>query len=337
MFGVFILACGLTHLLGIWNIWHSAYRLEGVVKAITALVSLPTAILMYRLIPKILGVPSPSALRREIEERKRAEAEVRKLNAELERRVEERAALLKRSNEAIRRFAYIASHDLQEPIRTVRSMNQLIARDYQGKLDSRADTLFGYIQEASSRMQTLVSDLLAYTRVVEGSEREQPERLDPAAVLDSVRDALAEAIERSGAVLRYSDMPEVLMNKSRLRQVFQNLLSNSIKYQRPGVHPEIEIRGEARAGECFFSVSDNGIGIDSRYSEQVFVAFKRLHGKEYPGSGVGLSICKSIVEEYGGRIWVNSEPGQGARFYFTVPLAPCPASSRHEQPKSLVS
>ena len=320
MFVVFILACGLTHVMQVWNIWHSAYRLETFVKAVTAIASMPTGILMFRLVPELITIPSSKQLQREVEERKKVEAEVRHLNYELERRVAERTAMLQRSNDALQRFAFIVSHDLQEPVRNVRTMNQLLARDYLGKLDAKADRYIQFIVEASGRMQTLISDLLDYAGLMAEMDTVEQPATSSNGVLEEVIKDLSQSIRECSAAVVYKHLPDVMVEATHLKQVFQNLMTNAIKY-RGGDKPAIEIAAEIRGPECLFTFKDNGIGFDPQYSEQIFVAFKRLHGKEYPGSGVGLSICKTIVEKYGGRIWVRSRLGLGTTFFFTLPLA----------------
>ena len=321
MFGIFILACGATHAMNVWNIWHSAYRLDGALKAVTALASIPTAILLFRLVPQAVALPSIADLHREIEERKRAEAEVRALNSDLEQRVGERTAMLKRSNAALQHFAYVASHDLQEPIRTVRSFNQLLAREYNGSLDSKANEYIRLVVEASGRMQTLVTDLLTYARVLDEEAPRNVKKANCAQVLEGVLEDLKQAIVDSGAKVDSERLPDVSMDETQLKQLFQNLISNAIKYRRTEEPCRISISAERQGEQWWFSVRDNGVGIEPQYFDQIFLAFKRLHGKEYPGSGVGLTICKEIVQEYGGRIWVESQPGQGSTFHFTLPAA----------------
>jgi signal transduction histidine kinase len=202
MFGAFILACGATHFMNVWNIWHSAYRCDGVVKAITALASIPTAILMYRLVPKAVALPSAEELRDEIETRRRVEAEVRSLNADLERRVEERTALLQRSNAALQRFACVSSHDLQEPIRTIRTFNQLLAKEYGGKLDPKADQYIGFVVEASARMHNLVTNLLTYSRVL---DPEAPKEVKVASCRQALDTVLLDLREQFRIAARISD------------------------------------------------------------------------------------------------------------------------------------
>lgn len=320
LFGAFILACGLTHLLRVWNIWHSMYRLSGLIDAITALLSIATAILMFWLVPRALAVPSPAQLRVEVAERKKAETEVRLLNEDLERRVEQRTAMLTRSNEALQRFAYIASHDLQEPIRTVRSLNQLLARDYKAQLDEKAARYLYFILDASDRMQTLVRDLLVYSKTVEESPQ-LSEPVSTAAVINEVLEDLTLAIQEAQGSIECGKLPDVWVAHTHLKQIFLNLIGNALKYRKPGRPARVAIRAERHGGECVFSVSDEGIGIDPKYFDQIFVAFRRLHGREYAGSGVGLTICKNLVEGYGGHIWVKSALGKGAAFLFTLPTS----------------
>jgi signal transduction histidine kinase len=319
MFGVFILACGATHFMSIWNIWHSAYRFDGLVKAITALASVPTALLLFRLVPHAVALPSAEDLRREIDKRARVESEVRSLNADLERRVAERTAMLERSNAALQRFAYVTSHDLQEPIRTIRTFNQLLAQECAGKLDTKAEQYIRFVVDASGRMHTLVSDLLTYSRVLDTDAPKQIRVVSSTAALKTAMSDLQQAIQDTAATITYDDLPEVLIDEIQLTQIFQNLISNAIKYRRQEEAPRILVSAERNQGEWLFSVQDNGVGIDSQYFDQIFQAFRRLHGKDHPGSGIGLAICKEIVESSGGRIWVESYSGRGSTFKFTLP------------------
>jgi light-regulated signal transduction histidine kinase (bacteriophytochrome) len=276
---------------------------------------------MFRLVPQAVALPSPEDLRKEIDHRARAEAEVRSLNTDLERRVEERTALLQRSNSALQRFAYVSSHDLQEPIRTIRTFNQLLARDYAGKLDPKADQYIGFVVEASARMENLVSDLLNYSRVLDPNA---PKGLNAASSLHALETALLDlqqSIQESGACIEHGDLPQVWIDPTQFKQLFQNLLSNAIKYRRLDQPLKIFVGAEPSNGRWLFSVRDNGMGIEPKYFDQIFQAFRRLHGKEYPGSGVGLTICKEIVESSGGQMWVESELGEGSIFKFTLPAA----------------
>jgi len=246
------------------------------------------------------------ALREEIAERARAEDELQQAMTELER-----------SNEELERFAYVASHDLQEPLRLVSSYVQLLARRYQGQLDADADDFIAYAVDAASRMRTLINDLLAYSRV--GTQGRELEPTDCGAVLDQALAVLQLTIEESGATLTHDPLPMVMADGVQLVQLLQNLIGNAIKF-RGEEAPRIHIGVEGRDGEWLFSVRDNGIGIDPQYHDRIFQVFQRLHGRgEYSGTGIGLAICKKIVQHHGKRIWVESEPGEGSTFCFTLP------------------
>src|SRR5919109_304268 len=488
LFGIFIFACGTTHLMNIWTLWQPLYMLEGGVKLLTAGASIATAIILVPLIPKALALPSPSqleaanqtllqqirererveallqqsnaelerrvqerttdlakanaTLQDEIAERLRAEHEVRQLNAELEQRIIERttqfqrsetlfrgllesapdamvitnsaghivlvnrqleemfgyqrhellehpvemlmperfrdahlehraqyacdpqtrsmggslelyglrkdgsefsveislsplvsdegmlvssairdvtkrkrtedalrrsAADLARSNAELEQFAYVASHDLQEPLRAVSGCVQMLQQRYQGQLDAQADELIAHTVDGSSRMQTLIRDLLAYARVSTRGRELEP--IDSEAILKEALSNLATVIQESEGVVTHAPLPTVAADPTQLLQVFQNLIGNAIKYRgdRP---PEVHIDAEHLAGEWQFTVRDNGIGIEPQYFERIFGIFQRLHTrKEYPGTGIGLALCKKIIERHGGRIWVVSQSG----------------------------
>ena len=243
---------------------------------------------------------------RDITERKRVEAELTQTIAELER-----------SNAELEQFAYVASHDLQEPLRMVSSYTQLLARRYKGKLDADADDFIAYAVDGANHMQMLINDLLTYSRV---STRGKPfEPTDCEAVVDRLHVNLRAAVEESDAVMTHDSLPTVMADASQLAQLFQNLIGNAIKFhgeEPPRVHVSVEQKGN----EWVFSVRDNGIGINPEYADRIFTIFQRLHTREYPGTGIGLAICKKIVERHGGRIWMESQPGKGSIFYFTIPV-----------------
>jgi signal transduction histidine kinase len=225
---------------------------------------------------------------------------------------------LTRSNRDLEQFAYVASHDLQEPLRMVATYTQLLAERYQGKLDETADKYIHYAVEGALRMQTLVRDLLAFSRV--GRRQEAARDIDCNLVVRSVLANLQSAIEESGARISYQALPVLSTDQSELTQLFQNLIGNAIKF-RGAKPPEVHITAKKRKKAWLISVEDNGIGIAPQHADDVFVIFKRLHTREeYPGSGIGLAICKKIVEHNHGRIWVESQPGQGSAFRFTWPI-----------------
>ena len=225
---------------------------------------------------------------------------------------------LARSNRDLEQFASVASHDLQEPLRMVATYTQLLAERYQGKLDKDADKYIQYAVDGALRMQTLVQDLLTYSRV--GQQGTDLQTTDCNVVLEVVLKNLETALQESGAKVVYGPLPAVVADGSQLLQVFQNLLGNAIKF-RGAEPPVIGVAAEKEGREWVFSVSDNGIGIAPENTDVVFVIFKRLHtNAEYPGSGIGLATCKKIIAQHNGRIWVESQPGRGSTFKFTLPV-----------------
>jgi len=224
---------------------------------------------------------------------------------------------LESSNKELEQFAYVASHDLQEPLRMVSSYMQLLAERYEPQLDDKARKFIHYAVDGAVRMQRLINDLLAYSRVATRGTVFAP--VDSHAALGGAIANLQLAIDEAGPVITNDDLPEVRADSSQLTQVFQNLIGNAIKFHGPET-PHIHVSAKTRGETAEFSVRDNGIGIDQKYKDQVFVIFQRLHTmSEYPGTGIGLALCKRIIEHHGGKIWFESEPGKGAVFYFTLP------------------
>jgi signal transduction histidine kinase len=224
---------------------------------------------------------------------------------------------LARSNRDLEQFAYVASHDLQEPLRMVATYTQLLAERYRGKLDSDADKYIHYAVDGALRMQKLVQDLLAFSRV--GRPGMALENTDCNVALQVALSNLEAAIQDSGAIVEHIQLPVLVADSSQLVQLLQNLIGNAIKFRGPE-RPLIRVSAELMGKEWVFSVADNGIGIAAEHTENVFVVFRRLHTRaEYPGNGIGLSICKKIVEQHGGHIWVESEVGHGSTFRFALP------------------
>ena len=245
--------------------------------------------------------------------RRRAEADLREAHEELSRRAQD----LARSNSELQQFAYVASHDLQEPLRMISSYTQLLMRRYGTIFDQDAKEFMEFIVDGAARMKQLIEDLLAYSRV--GTRGREPEPTDAQAALDQALANLRAAVESSGATVTHDAMPTVRADASQLAQLFQNLVGNAIKF-RGAEPPRIHVGAQEKESEVVLSVRDNGIGIDPQYFERIFVIFQRLHSKaEYEGTGIGLAICKKIVDRHGGRIWVESAPGTGAVFKWTVP------------------
>ena len=239
---------------------------------------------------------------------------------ENESQLKEAVKELERSNEELQSFAYITSHDLQEPLRTIASFTQLMERRYKGKLDSDADEFMEYIVDAAVRMKEMIQGLLDYSRV--GRTDNQFVKVDMNVKLEKAIFNLKSSIDESNAEITHDELPTVNADPSQMVRVFQNLISNSIKFKKPQFPPRIHISAEmdTKKYEWIFSVNDNGIGIEKPYKDQVFQVFKRLHAiGEYEGTGIGLAIVKRIIEYHGGRIWVKSEPGLGSTFYFTLP------------------
>jgi PAS domain S-box-containing protein len=283
------------------------------------------------------GVLLMSASLRDISEKQQMEQEIRDANITLERKVQLRTAELERKNKELEQFAYVASHDLQEPLRTTTGFVEALRKQYKGMLDEHADRYLDYIAQSSDRMKTLIKDLLDYSRI--GREK-QFVPVDCNSMLAEVLTDLDSVIRENEAVIEARNLPVVNAFPTELKLLFQNLISNSIKFKRPGITPLIHVDVLLEDGHWKFSVQDNGIGIDPSHQDRIFIIFQRLHNRsDYEGSGIGLAHCKKIVELHGGVIWVESVPGKGSTFFFTIAEHPGHAEDVHvnnaRQPISL--
>ena len=226
---------------------------------------------------------------------------------------------LTESNSALEQFAFVASHDLQEPLRTMSAFSEMLVEKYGGKLDAEADQILGFIGSASVRMSTLVRDLLAYARLT--TEEARPSSIALDEDLEAALTHLTQAIEESGAMVTHDPMPTLQVDRGQMVRLFQNLIGNAVKYRKPGRPPKVHISAEQIGTEWVISIRDNGIGFDPKYASDIFAPFKRLHtAEEYPGTGVGLAICRRIVQAQGGRIWAESQPDEGTTVFFTLPV-----------------
>jgi PAS domain S-box-containing protein len=223
------------------------------------------------------------------------------------------------ANRDLEQFAYSASHDLQEPVRSVKLYSEILGMRYGDKLDERGLEFLNYLRNGASRMEMLIRDLLAYTQSSRSGPPAEPS--DASAALQAAISNLAGAIDESGATIHFDRLPKVLVHATQLQQLFQNLVGNAIKYHKQGISPQVHISAQRQNNHWLFSVDDNGIGIEPEYKERIFGLFKRLHtSDQYSGTGIGLALCQRIVERHHGRIWVQSEPGKGSTFYFTLPV-----------------
>jgi signal transduction histidine kinase len=253
-----------------------------------------------------------------IEARDAAHAQMRILNADLERRIDERTDELRQFNEELQQFAYVASHDLQEPLRTITSFTQLLATRYAGKLDADADEFIGYVVSSARRMTDLINGLLALVRLRKAGQATAPVSL--ATLVQDAVISLQALIRENAADVRVHALPELVVDRMQFTQVFQNLISNAVKY-RGDATPIIEISAIRDQSSWIISVQDNGRGFDQQFAERIFGIFQRLHGREVEGTGMGLSIARRVVERHGGRMWAQSNEGQGSTFFFSLPVS----------------
>lgn len=299
LFGAFILLCGTSHLVDAAMFWWPAYRFNALVRFLTAIVSVATVFALIRYFKAAVGLRTSSEYERELTIRQQILQE------------------LSRSNQELEQFAYVASHDLQSPLRTISSYLTLLETTYDNRLDEPGRHMIQTATAAASRMRVLINDLLAFSHV--GSSVEFAEV--------NLQDLVAEILEEqqlevaaAQATIQVGPLPTLEAGRTELKQLFQNLITNGLKYRRADVPVQLQVNATELPNSYQFSVADNGIGIDPKHHQRVFMLFQRLHGRAtYPGTGIGLATCKKIIDMYGGEIWIDSVPGQGSTFYLTIP------------------
>ncbi|WP_341928487.1 sensor histidine kinase [Methyloversatilis discipulorum] len=316
MFGVFIMACGVTHVMDVWTLWNPDFWLDGWIRAFTAVVSLATAVLLWRLIPLALALPSPDSLRRaneelraEIDRRQQYEAQLQAMNERMRLQIDELEAM-----------SYAIAHDVRGPLRHIDGFARVLG-DRLGVADTEPASL-SYLQRirASVRhLSDIVEGLLAFSRA---SRAEMHlERCDARALVDDVLEELAPELDGRELDISIGELPRIRADRTLMFQVFYNLIANAVKYTRGGNPARIRIECErGDDGQYTFHVRDNGAGFDMKYASKLFGVFQRLHhASEFEGTGIGLANVKRIVDRHGGRIWAEASPGHGASFHFTLP------------------
>jgi signal transduction histidine kinase len=315
MFGVFILACGTTHVMEIWTLWHGTYRLAGLVKVVTAVASIGTAIALVPILPKALSLRSPTdweranqALNQEITEGERVENTLRAATVEMGR-----------VNRELEAFSYSVSHDLRAPLRAMQGFSQALLEDYAHQLDATGHDYARRIVDAADRMDHLIQDILAYSRLT--TEEIRPQIVELLPLVEQVLQQMAVDVEaRQAQIVVEPPLPAVVGERLILSQVLVNLLSNALKFVDKGVVPRVRVWAEGGDGKVRLWVEDNGVGIAPEHKERIFRVFERLHGREsYAGTGIGLAIVRRGLERLGGAAGVESEPGKGSRFWIELP------------------
>ncbi len=325
LFTAFILLCGTTHLMSIWTVWTPDYRAEGVLKALTALASAATAVVLWPLLPRALALPSRAALETanadltdEIARRRDAEAELTALAAQLENRVEARTAELERANEALRQFAGAASHDLRAPARHMGVFAELLERDEGEALSEDGRAMLGRIRTSAAHMQTLIDTLLEYARCI--NTPPDPDRIDLNDPARRAAETHQPTLDGIGGTVRIADLPRAFADPVLVERVFDNLISNAVKH-RGAAAPRIVVDGETlEDGRVRIAVTDNGPGVPADQAEAIFQMLNR-GSADTEGLGAGLAMCKTIVESHGGTIALDAAHDGGARFVFTLPAA----------------
>lgn len=336
LFGVFILACGATHVMAIATVWEPAFYLQAGVKVVTAVASVATAIALWPLMPKLLALPSPSQLQAvndqlEVEARENKEARIRlqQQSSEIQSKsteIEEINVALQESNESLQEFSAIVAHDLQEPVRKIQRFAKQALLTEKGALPEKTADNLERLVSVSDRMRRLIDKLLQRARASDAQMDLQ--EVDTVAVLNETIEDIGDLVERTGGEIKVlTELPTLVADPSGLHQIFQNLITNALKFHRTGEPPVVEISAqktgfiESIGSEATrFTIRDNGIGIPEKYLPKIFDDFTRIHSRQdYEGTGLGLSVCKKIVEAHGGMIEVFSTEGAGTTFQFYLP------------------
>lgn len=323
-FGLFIAACGATHFMEVWTLWHATYWLSGYVKLVTAVASVTTAVMLPTIVAPALGLVQASkdaveyrlSLEKANEELKKEIAERQKVEKELQKSTIE----LQRSNRELEDFAAIASHDLQEPLRKIQTFGEDLMESANSHINEEERDYIERMQKSATRMRALISDLLTFSRVTTTA---QPfKKTDLNRIAAEVVSDLEPRISETGASVVVGELPAIEADPTQMQQVLQNLITNALKFQKPGTTPEVSISSENLSdNRCRITVRDNGIGFDEKYLDRIFTMFQRLHGRsEYEGTGVGLAVVRKIIERHGGSITVESAPDAGATFFITLPI-----------------
>ncbi|MFH1815911.1 MAG: ATP-binding protein [Pseudomonadota bacterium] len=333
MFGVFIMACGVTHAMDIWTLWYPDFWLDGWLRLFTAAVSIATAIMLWRLIPIALSLPSPESLSRantelkaEIVRRKQYETELRTLNSQMKQQIEELEAL-----------SYAISHDVRGPLRHIEGFARALADKHPAPADHPAQRYIERIRTSVHHLSNIVEGLLAFSRASRTEMRR--ERCDMNTLIAEVVEELAPDMGSRVVELKIGTLPDVQADPKLLYQVFYNLMANAVKYSRDRTPAVIEVDCVDDSGDdLVFRIRDNGAGFDMQYAGKLFGVFQRLHhSSEFEGTGIGLANVKRIVERHGGRVWATGEPSAGASFFVALPRLARPASNRPADPLTGVS
>jgi len=325
MFGIFVMACGSTHLYSIWNVWHAEYWGEAGIKVVTAAASVITAILLWPLIPRALAIPSHQQLahanenlQREVERRTLAELALRQRNNELE----QRSAQLEAANRDLQSFSYSVSHDLRAPLRAIHGFAEILVRRHRDGMNEQGRHYLDNIVKAGADMGVLIDDLLRYSRL--GRTAVQRHAVDLNRLLEQIGRTLEARTAEIGAELVIpARLPEIQGDRTLLEQILTNLLVNAYTYRRRDVKPRVEFYCREETEHWILCVADNGIGIDRDQFDRIFIVFQRLHGPdEYPGTGIGLALVRKAAQLLGGEVWVESEVGRGSTFCVRLPKVP---------------